>query len=258
MSHRVGALLLPVPPPAFGPTLPNDSGVAPILDPALDILGQFFRALLEHHCGEAWANIAPGEPVVRVLSIGHDPEEFDFSDQMTPLLALWREGDGQPTRLDDSNGQSQTTVNVMWVAAPADEQKLAARSPFFNAFTKVMLLAFANERDPAWIKAGEEDNVIARFYGSYVWGHAGIDGWNYGGTRRVPLVAQTGDESQRFPSYLATWTILESSLNDPEAWGSTIDGVRVGTTDTQIQFDLKSDSEDDALTLQSALIPEET
>lgn len=239
MSHRVGALLMPVPPPGFGPCLPNEPDVAPVLDPALDVLGQFFRALLEFYCGEAWRSIAPGEPVVRVLSIGHDPEELDFHDAMVPLLALWREHDGVPVRLTDGNAQSASLVHVMWVAAPADEQKLAARSPFFNAFQKAMLLAYKQERDPCWVNVGEETNAVSRTYGSYVWGLAGIDGWTYGGSKRVPLVVQVGNgDPQTFPGYLATWTILESAEADPAAYGSTVAGVRVGTSVTSVDFNL--------------------
>jgi hypothetical protein len=236
MSHRVGALLMPAPPPPFGPVAPGD--VTPVIDPALETLGAFFRAMIEHYCGDAWASIAPGEPIVRKLSIGHDPEEFDFQDGDTPLLALWRESEGTPHRLTDGNAQGTSTVHVLWVMAPADEQKLAARSPFFNLVNKAMLLALANERDPCWIKAGRESNPVDRTYGSYVWGYAGIDGWDYAGLRRVPIKVPIGGQHQDFASYLATWTIRESTDNDPAAFGSTIGGVRVGTEPTSIRFDL--------------------
>lgn len=258
MPSRVGALLMPVPAPAFGPALPNDPSVAPVLDPALDTLGRFFRAMLENFCGEAWDQVAPGEPIVRILSIGHDPEELDFQDGMTPLLALWREGDGVPTRLTDGNAQSASQVHVMWVAAPADEQKLAVRSPFFNAFSKTMLLAYQQERNPCWVRREDQSDVVSRTYGSYVWGLAGIDNWTYGGTKRVPLVAQTGNGPQHFPGYLSIWTIFEGTESDPAELGSTIDGVRVGVVPTEIYFDETDKATDDpldALVRQSALIP---
>jgi hypothetical protein len=260
MSHRVGALLLPAPPPAFGPRLPNEPDVAPIQDPALDVLGQFFRAILEFYCGEAWKSIAPSEPVVRVLSIGHDPEELDFSDNDVPLLALWREHDGVPTRLTDGNSQAASVVHVMWVAAPADEQKLAARSPFFNAFQKAMLLAYHQQRDPCWVRLGEEDNIVSRTYGSYVWGLAGLDGWTYNGSKRVPLVVPVGSgDPQIFPGYLAAWTILESTEADPAAYGSTINGVRVGTGVTSVDFNLTdrtpTEEDPDVFVRQHARVP---
>jgi hypothetical protein len=259
MSHRVGGLLLPVPPPAFGPRLPNEPDVAPVLDPALDVLSQFFRAILEFYCREAWDNIAPGEPVVRKLSSGHEPEDFDFSDTDLPLLALWREGDGQPTLLTDGAAQAQTTVNVLWIYAPADEQKLAARSPFFNAFTKAMLLAFKQQRDPAWVRAEDVANPVSRTYGSYVWGLAGIDGWNYAGTRKVPVVIRVAGEPYEYPAYLATWTILESTEADPAAYSSTIDGIRVGIAPTSVDFNLtdRTPTEEDPVVFvrQHARVP---
>ncbi len=258
MSHRVGALLLPAPPPSFAPTLPeHDTGET--LDPALATLGAFFQAMLERYCGPAWQSIAPSEPIVKTLRVGFDPEDLDFSEDMVPMLALWREHDGVPTRLDDDSAQQSSLVNVLWVAPPADEQKLAARSPFFNAFSKAMLLAYKNERDPCWIRPEDEASDAARAYGSYVWGLAGIDGWTYNGTKRVPVQVPTGDRSQQFSAYLSTWTILESSVSDPSELGSVIDGVRLGTAPTEIGFDLTdrapTDEDPTVLVRQSALIP---
>jgi hypothetical protein len=254
--HRVGALLLPVAPPGFGPTRPGESNTA-ALDPALSVLGAFFKAVLEHYCEPAWSAISPGEPLIRTLITGHDPEDWDFQDGDAPLLALWRDGEAVPTRLQDGNSQQASAVNVLWVAPPADEQKLAARSPFFRAFSAALLLAYQNERDPCWIKPGNEANPVDRTYGSYVWGLAGIDQWGYGGLRRVPVVIGTGDQPQQHIGYLSTWTILESTETDPAQWGSTIDGVRVGVGSTSVHFNLtdRDPDADDALVRQSALYP---
>lgn len=248
---------MPVPAPPFGPCQPESDNTA-TLDPALSALGAFFQAMLEHYCGPAWSNVAPGEPIVRVLSVGHDPEALDFHDGMLPLLALWRDGDAEPTRLADGNVQSKSQVHVLWVAAPADEQKLAARSPFFLAFANTMKTAFQQERDPCWVRAEDQDDVVSRTYGSYVWGLAGIDGWSYSGTRRVPLQVAGGHGNESFPGYLASWTILESTSTSPSMWCSTIDGERVGVEAAEIKFDLTDVATvdpDDALVRQSALIP---
>jgi hypothetical protein len=92
-----------------------------------------------------------------------------------------------------------------------------------------------------------------------VWGLAGIDGWNYLGLERVPVVVPTGGDKQSFPAYLATWTILESTDNDPAAFGSTINGVRVGTERTAIRFDTTdraaTEADPEVLVRQSALVP---
>ncbi len=254
--HKVGALLLPAPPPGFGPTRPDESNTA-ALDPALSVLGAFFRAILEHYCGPAWDSIAPGEPLIKTLITGHDPEDWDFTDNDSPLLALWRDGEAMPVRLQDGNSQQSSIVNVLWIAPPADEQKLAARSPFFRAFSAALLLAYQNERDPCWIRAGDEASAPARTYGSYVWGHAGIDGWSYGGLRRVPVVIGNGDGRDRHFGYLAVWTILESTTTDPSVLGSTINGeyVGVGSTSVHINFTDRDPDDPEALVRQSALFP---
>jgi hypothetical protein len=257
VAHRVGNLLLPAPAPPFGPLRPDDTNTA-ILDPALNVLGAFFRALIEHHCAEAWSNIAPGEPLVRTLFVGYDPEELDFSGESdTPCLALWRENEGAATRLADGVAQKSTEVHVMWIAPPANEQVMAARSPFYNALSNAFLLAYANQRDPCWVRHGDEANHAARTYGSYVWGHAGIDGWTYAGLQRDPIAVPAGEgvRPHLYPAYLARWTILESTENDPAAFGSTIAGTRIGTERTAIRFDVTDMAGDDALVRQSALVP---
>jgi hypothetical protein len=110
-----------------------------------------------------------------------------------------------------------------------------------------------------WIKPGEQDNVVARTYGSYVWGHAGIDGWNYGGTKRVPVVIAAAGEQYQYAGYLATWTIQESTSTDGSAFGSTINGQRVGVEPTSLLLNLTTSTdvtEDDPppLVVQQALI----
>ncbi len=261
MTNRVGALLMPVPPPAFGPTEPDSDNTA-TLDPALDVLGQFFRAMLENYCGAAWNSVAPGESLVEVLSVGHDPEALDFSDNRLPQLALWREDELKPERLAAGNVQSGSQIHVLWIAAPADEQKLAARSPFFLAFCAAMKLAYQQERDPCWIRSEDVNSATARAYGSYVWGLAGIDGWSYGGTKRVPVKVANGHDYDTFTGYLASWTILESTSTDPALYGSTVDGVRIGVTPTEIYFDetnrVATDDDPAVLVRQSALIPADT
>ncbi len=258
MTNRVGALLMPVPAPPFGPTQPDQQNTA-TLDPALDVLGAFFKAMLEHYCGAAWTSIAPGEPIVRVLSVGHNPEDLDFSDSLLPLLALWRDGETAPERLSDGNVQSGSQIHVLWVAAPADEQKLAARSPFFLAFAAAMKLAYQRERDPCWVRTEDTSSNTARAYGSYVLGLAGIDHWTYGGTRRVPVQVANGSTNDTYAGYLSNWTILESTESDPALWGSTINGTRIGVTPSEIYFDETNrvaTTEDPAVLIrQSALIP---
>lgn len=259
MSHRVGNLLMPASAPPFGPQRPDEPNVA-ALDPALSILGAFFKALIEHHCATAWSSIAPGEPLVRRLFVGYDPEDLDFSGESdTPCLALWRENEGQPALLIDGSAQKSTDINVHWIAPPANEQVMAARSPFYNALSSAFLLAYQNQRAPCWIRRGDEASAAARTYGSYVWGHAGIDGWSYAGLARAPIVVPAGEgvAPHTYPGYFARWTILESTQNDPAAFGSTINGVRVGTERTSIAFDLIEAGED-PLVRQSAVIPPDT
>jgi len=247
---------MPLPAPPFAPTQPDQANSA-ALDPALDVLGAFFKAMLEHYCGEAWSSVAPGEPIVRVLSTGHDPEELDFSDAQLPQLALWRESDGNPHRLADGNVQSASAIHVLWVAAPADEQRLAARSPFFLGFVNVMKTAFQQERDPCWVRDADVNDVVSRTYGSYVFGLAGIDNWTYDGARRVPVHVANGSGNDLFQGYLASWTILESTSTSPSQWGSTINGTRVGNEAAEIYFDL-TDDPTGSLVRQSALIPSVT
>lgn len=236
MTVGVGALVLPAPVPATG-----TSG-----DPALDIVGAYLRAVLQTFLATKWASLAPNEPVVRTLNF-HDPEELDFRERDLPLLVLWKEralGD-EPRRIADGWTESHKTVHVLWIPPPTTQTRGSTRFPFFNDFASVIEWAVHHERHPSYVHASEVADPAAIAYGSDVLALARIDQWIYRGTQRAPVEVGTGTGALSYPAYLATLTVVESTLVDNTAWG---------TEPTVIQFDLTT-GDDDPFTTQSALVP---
>lgn len=223
MAHSVGGLLLPAAPSAADEAL---------TDPAIDALADFFSAVLTAWLGNAWKRCAPSEPVVRTVS-KWDPEETDFADRDLPLLCIWRDGNARPQRLTDDHQEIGSIVHVVWVPPPATQRKQAQRHAFFNAFDKGVSLAVLHERDPAYRRT-EDTDAASVAYGSDVLAIAGIDDWRLQNTRRVPIeIKIEGATTRRYPGYLATLALRESSTTDPSAFGVSPTVIHGDLTDGQ-------------------------
>lgn len=246
MAHSLGALLLPAP--------PADSSSDSVGDPALDILGDFFKAVIEHHLADVWSDCAPNEPIVRKLE-RHDPEEWDFSVKDTPVLCVWREADANPNQLADCYQETQSQIRILWVLPPTDRFKNAKRSAFFSAFDKAINLAVFHERDRSYVHPSQSASsdasaavkAEAAAYGSDIFPLAGIDWWRLqGAVQRVPVdINGGGAQPFRFNGYLATLLIGESSVTDPTAFG---------TEPTAMHMHITTGGADPLVT-QTALVP---
>lgn len=220
MAHSVGALLIPAPEPD------DDESVG---DPALDILAAYFKAVLTAWIGAAWSAVAPREPVVKTV-YKHDPEEVDFASNSLPLLCVWRDGDNAPKRLADGYQETETALNILWVLPPATQFKNSRRHSFFSAFDKAISLAVINERDPSYIHEDDTADAAANAYGSDVQALAGIDWWRLQRITRVPVEVPTGDRVFRYPGYLATLLMGETTEIDGGAFVTYPTRLRATTT----------------------------
>lgn len=243
MAHRFGALTLPAPAVA-----PGES----VTDPGLDVLGGFFRAILEKYLATAWASVAPGEPIVRVVSTDN-PEERDFTTKDLPLLCLWRPEDSQVNHLTEVFEENQDLLRILWVPAITTHIKGHVRSTFFNGFKKAISLAVRLERDPVYVHpvdaaraASDPLRQAAEAYGSDVHDLAGLDWWRLRNFTRMPVDFPVGNHSQSIPGYLATLQIGETNETDfsNDAWG---------TARTKIALDITSGGPDPDIR-QSAIV----
>lgn len=234
MAHSVGALLLPAPAPAAA----TDS----LTDPALDILGDYFRAVLTAWLSTAWLARAPGETVVRTLE-KHDPEELDFSVNKLPMLCLWRERETEAVKVADAYDESESELNILWVLPPAPQTKDSRRYPFFNGFASAIKLAVKLGRHPSYVHASEAADAGAIAYGSDVLKLAAIDRWRRGAILRTQVTVE--GLNRPLMGYLATVLLTESTVMDP-----SVNGVEP----TVIYGDI-TDGQDPAFVRQSFLIP---
>lgn len=235
MPHRVGGLDLPAPPPA------RDESVG---DPALDVIADFLRTMLEKWLGAAWRAVAPGEPIVKTV-YKHDPGEVDFFDGDLPLLCVWSDDDSSPSRLADAFLENQDQLRVLWMPPPAPQIKGSLRFPFFRPFKKAISLAVQHSRDPAWIHPSDIGDPGAIAYGSDVLAKAGVSHWRLGRFQRIDVQVPNGNETIRYPAYLATLQLSELSETDSTAFG---------VAPTVIRADLVT-GDDPALTESQLKVP---
>jgi hypothetical protein len=206
----------------------------------LDILAEYFAAVVRHYFGDAWTSVAPNEPVIRTVS-KHDPEETDFSEKQLPLLCVWREADVTPNKLGDLVGESQSQVRILWVPPPATQDKKHKRHSFFNAFDKAIRFAVQNGRDPSWVYPADvadpaptgqalKVKTAAEYYGSDVYALAGISWWTLQNVNRVPVQVPTEQARLTYPAYLATLLVAETTDSDPVAFGGVPTEFEVALT----------------------------
>lgn len=228
MAHKFGALTLPA--PAVGPG-------QTATDPALDILGEYFLALLKHYLADAWASIAPGEKVVESVRL-YDPQACDFVDTDLPALYLWRSEDPQ-TQVADGLAETVTRISVYLVTAPSNQFTAGTRYGFFNGFEKVIARGVRNERDVQWVQKGDTSEA-AQVYGSQVVDAAGFESWRLTNVERAPLVIQVqGASSIVYEGYLATIEARELSSEDITGTGpGVLDPTYPGLAPTQVDFTL--------------------
>jgi hypothetical protein len=221
MPHTSGALELPAPAPEAGESLG---------DPAIDVLADYFSAVLTAWLDTAWTAVAPGEPVVRTV-YKHDPEEIDFRESDLPLLCLWREGDTAPKQLADGYQEMETTLHVLWVPPPAPQGKNARRHAFLSAYSKAIALAIEHERDPAYVHDDDAGDVSATCWGSDVFRKGSIDWWRLQRVTRVPVdIPIDGQRVFRYPAYLATILLGETTDTDPAAFGTVPTSLHTSIT----------------------------
>lgn len=208
MGHTVGSMLLPVPVPA--------TETESIGDPAIDLVAEFFETTLKHWLKDAWGSKAPGEPIIRTV-IKHDPEETAFAAKDLPTLCLWRDEDDEPSKYTDTSHEVSGMLRILWVAPPTTQGRQGNRHPFFVSFKNCIYTAIHEERDPSWVKAGDESDEAA-VYGTNIVRAAKFDRWDMISVKRVPVVVPSGATTQQFVGYLATLRIWETTSTDPEVY----------------------------------------
>lgn len=184
MPYDYGALDIPVQVPATG----DRAG-----EPALTKLLAFFRDVLNADGQTSWQTASPGQPVVRTIS-AHRPDVGTFHERELPALFGFREGSA-PQRLADQVEASRDRVVVLWVPEPAPQENEVRRLAFSNAIVKILHAALYQERNPAWIDAGDTDPDRTTF-GSWLLGRTELSAPpRIVGAQRAQVVVPMADGS---------------------------------------------------------------
>jgi hypothetical protein len=186
----VGALALPVPVAAEGET----AG-----DPLIDTLLSFFKAVLPAQAGQAWAEIAPGRPIVGA-TYPWDPMT-SFLDTALPALHLWRSEVQKPVLLGQGLRVRPSTLMLNWVFPNDAQHKQRIRDPFLNVIAAVVNdVVEQYGRHPSWVVTGDTDPVAAD-RGSLLWSYAKVFRFEAGRARHTRLDIPLYDVGARPKSY---------------------------------------------------------
>lgn len=218
MADTFGGLTIaPVPTPGAGDVLS---------DPALDIVGDYLKAVINDRLGTAWNAVVPGlngndeDPVRFVFK--HDPQSGEFNQKHLPALYIWR-ADIKNEVLADEWECQRTMLRMLWVLPSVPQRKLVTRAPILRGFAAVVDAAIRNTRDAAYVMAGDSDPTAAT-RGSVVQTVACIAQWKPMGAEPSELRIEVTDEGGRieqrleYPAIAASVEILERLTRDPSAY----------------------------------------
>ncbi len=144
-------------------------------DPLLGYLGDFLKSVMEFHCADLWASMAPNTPIVKLVST--DSPEAGFNEQWLPTLFVFRPG--RETRevietfeqvADDYRFQ-KGRLAVRWIMPAADQQHRRRRDQIIDTLRKAIDAVIHIGRHPSWIVPGDTD-ALSPTYDS----HAALEG----------------------------------------------------------------------------------
>jgi hypothetical protein len=153
-----------IPVPGRGETVGN---------PTLDAIRDFIAGVWRRTAANAWASVAPGEPIVR-KAFSHDPEQYSFIEKDLPGLYVFPQGSTKPPeQIAEDIRVEYGNIRVFWVLPFVGQERQVQRRPIFWALQNVLDQALREERDPGWIVEGDTDPLAAT-EGSWLLDAAGL------------------------------------------------------------------------------------
>lgn len=202
--------------PVALPTLDRDEAAG---DPLLTRLGAFIKACVLAECGEAWAELYPGETPIAAVRF-HDPNDGVFDDRDLPALFLYRSRQSLD-RVTDDWIDDRSEVTALWVPPLSELGRKGERSPFANAIAKAMSAALNRGADPSWKVDGDAVSVLPDTFGSDLQLWSGLSSLiNSVRVERVPVTIEMEDGSRPL-RYTGAKAILETHElleRDPASW----------------------------------------
>lgn len=207
MSDLFGLLPLPAPVP--------DEGAA-LTDPALDIMLDFIRAVLNAELGNAWRAVVPTDPIPVAYVFNHAPSAESFNMDEVPALYGWRPDDSDTAHRYSQDLVADTAgMQFLWVPPALPQEQERYVHAVVNGIKKSLKLALAQGRHPAWVLAGDT-YYDPEEYGSVLFRYAKLASARLGAVKQQPLNIESADRSFRktYDSILFGVTALEFSSKD--------------------------------------------
>jgi len=223
MPTTYGLIQLPVQSPAT----PEEAAG----DPALTVVAEYLRAVINAYATTAWRTVAPADPPIdgRDFPVNsaftHDPEDEAFSENALPAIYLFRSSGTGARAVEDAAEDyrlERSTWVFWWVYRPTTQSKSKKRAPFVNAVAKIIDEALDRGRDAAFVRAGDTDPLsashepatdsiklaVATATTPQTYSGAALDGAIGGATMnppRSPTVTASGPAGAFAPGSRITW-----------------------------------------------------
>jgi hypothetical protein len=172
------------------------------------VLLAFAKAVINGELIAAHQGVAPGPGAPVGVARAHNPGLVVFSENELPALFGWRVNGEAETDAEDYEMQV-STISLLWIMAPAQQEHLATRAPIVNGVVKALTAALKRGRHPSWVVAGDEDRR-ALHEGSFLHEWAG---W-FDLARKIPwklqelVVSKLGDQAS-YPAVQIDLTVRE-------------------------------------------------
>lgn len=122
-------------------------------DRALDAIAAYLKAVLPERLGALWAQVAPGEVLIRETFTAR-PQDCLVTQAQLPALFIWR-GRSTKTREAEDYLTSSTQLGLMWLLWWQDPLKRERYLPMQGIVAKAIHETLARGRHPAWVVRGD-------------------------------------------------------------------------------------------------------
>lgn len=191
------------------PAVAPDEGKA-VTDPALDLILDFMKSVINADLGDAWAAVCPTDPAPVAHVFNHNPDLESFNGDETPALYAWRNDDsGGQFRYSQDFVADEGGICVLWVPPPAEQEDRRAREGIRNGLKKCLRRAFAQGRHPAWVVDGD-DYYEPEFYGSVLLHHVKMGKCRLSGQFRAHTLTIEGETDKFKQSYDCLYFVLDT------------------------------------------------
>lgn len=169
MSDTYGAPTIPLPVPIALPSAQApDPSQTEVTDPAVSMVAQFAKAMLNGYAQTAYASVCP--PVTGLASgtgtlakpacnaaLWDEPSQESFNEADLPAVYVFRNGGDRPYWWTEDWRVSEDTWTLLYIFKPAPQATRSLVKGFANGVFKLLDAKIETVRDPAYIASWDTD-----------------------------------------------------------------------------------------------------